>query len=284
MIHAVDGNHPTSTALAGFDAQLAGLIESRAPDLDFVSIQVYGDIVNLPQRLADIGYDRPYMITEWGAVGHWEVSRTAWDAPIEQTSSEKADTYLARRERIIAADSARIIGSYVFLWGQKQERTPTWYGMFLADGAETEAIDVMHYVWNGRWPEHRAPRIESVSLNAMTALQNITLQSGEEHAASIVVAAANDAPLAYRWELMRESGATSVGGDREEVPELLAGLIADNGAGSALITVPNEPGPYRLFIYVYDSRGQAAHANIPFYVRAADDLGRASHASATTKK
>jgi len=38
-------------------------------------------------------------------------------------------------------DNKLCLGSYVFFWGQKQERTPTWYGMFLKSGEETAAID-----------------------------------------------------------------------------------------------------------------------------------------------
>jgi len=44
----------------------------------------------------------------------------------------------------------------VFSLGQKQERTPTWYGMFLSSGEATETVDVMEYIWTGRWPEIRA--------------------------------------------------------------------------------------------------------------------------------
>jgi hypothetical protein len=62
MIHELDGRHPTTTALSGFNAELAGLIETRVPDLDFVSIQMYGDIVNLPRYINEIGFDQPYMV------------------------------------------------------------------------------------------------------------------------------------------------------------------------------------------------------------------------------
>ncbi len=78
MIHAVDGNHPTTTALSGFSADMIATVESRAPSLDFLSFQVYGALDHLPQQIEESGYDRPFMITEWGATGHWEVAETAW--------------------------------------------------------------------------------------------------------------------------------------------------------------------------------------------------------------
>ena len=64
---------------------------------------MYGDIVNLPRYLDETGYDGPLMVTEWGAIGHWEVGKTAWGAPIEQNSSDKAANYLKSHEIAIAS-------------------------------------------------------------------------------------------------------------------------------------------------------------------------------------
>ncbi len=72
--------------------------------------------------------------------------------------------------------------------------------------------------------------------------------------------------LTYKWEVMRESEATQTGGDREEIPPVLAGLINEKAPGQVEMTAPEEPGAYRLFVYVYDGKGHAGHANIPFYV------------------
>lgn len=266
MIHELDGNHPTTTALAGFNAELAGLIESRAPDLDFVSIQMYGDLVNLPRYIEEIGFDGPYMVTEWGAIGHWEVRKTAWGAPVEQNSSEKAAQYLKSYETAIKSDPGRVLGSYVFLWGQKQERTPTWYGMFLADGKETEAIDTMHYIWKGSWPENRSPRISGMRLDSRTAAEDIVLAAGKSYVAEVGASDPDGDPLKFHWEVMRESGATQSGGDREEVPDTIDGILDNPDGDRTGVLAPAEPGAYRLFVYVYDGQGHAGHANIPFLV------------------
>lgn len=267
MIHSLDQNHPTTTALAGFNAELAELSETRMPDLDFVSIQMYGDIVNLPRYLKEIGYSQPYMVTEWGSIGHWEVRKTAWDAPVEQHSSDKADNYLKSYQVAIASDPQMILGSYVFLWGQKQERTPTWYGMFLADGSETETIDVMHYIWNGSWPDNRAPQIKLAQLDDKTSAQDVVLISGQTYAASVQATDPDNDDLVYHWEIKHESEATQEGGDQEDIPVSVSGLIARPGSSSSEIIAPEVQGAYRLFVYIYDGNGKAAHANIPFFVK-----------------
>jgi hypothetical protein len=267
MIHELDGNHPTTTALAGINAGLAGLVEQRAPDLDFVSIQMYGDIVNLPRYIEEMGFDRPYMVTEWGAIGHWEVPKTSWGAPIEQNSSEKAANYLKSFQVAIASNPDQILGSYVFLWGQKQERTPTWYGMFLEDGTETETIDTMQYIWTGSWPENHSPQIAGMLLDSSNAHQNVTLKGGLKYEASVEASDPDGDVLRYRWEVMRESETTKTGGDQEEVPNTLPGLVDETRPGNAILTTPLEAGTYRLFVYVHDDSGHAGHANIPFQVK-----------------
>ncbi len=143
-------------------------LQTRATDLDFISFQVYGELANLPGFLNSLDLDKPIMVTEWGPVGHWEIPPTSWGAAVEMNSSAKADVYESMYEENIRPLLGRIIGSYAFLWGQKQERTPTWYGMFTETGEETATVDVMHRIWNGDWPGNRAPVVRSLSLNAQT--------------------------------------------------------------------------------------------------------------------
>jgi hypothetical protein len=268
MIHEVDGLHPTTTALSfSFKQELVSHVKQRMPDLDIISVQKYADIVNLPKYIDQAGIDKPYLVTEYGPVGHWEVDKTAWGAPIEPTSSEKAAHYGENFEGVIEAHSDRILGSYAFLWGQKQERTPTWYGMFLEDGSVTEAVDVMHHAWEGTWPENRSPRMEGLYLDGRIAQDSIELEPGERYPARATAADPDGDSLTYRWVLRRESGATQVGGDREEVPEMVPGRLEAGNDGRATLTAPEQRGAYRLFVYVYDGNGHAGHANIPFLVQ-----------------
>jgi hypothetical protein len=266
MIHELDPNHPTSTTLAGYDTNAIADIQTRAPDLDFISIQAYGSLVLLPEWFERDNFTMPYFITEWGAVGHWEVAQTEWSAPIEQNSSMKAANYLRSYNEVIAPFPDQGLGNYVFLWGQKQERTPTWYGMFAPTGEETETIDVMHYIWNGVWPENRTPAIESMHLNALTAYDNVTLDAGATYNAEVIAIDAESDPLTYFWELRNESTSTKSGGAEEYIPDVIEGRIENADGSQIQLRTPEEEGAYRLFVYVYDGNDHAAHANVPFYV------------------
>ena len=142
-IHAIDPDHPVTTTLAGFDKPLIDRLKARAPSLDLIAVQLYGDIDALPQKLHDSGWRGPYVVTEWGPTGHWESPTTAWGAPIEDNSARKAVLLEQRYRQRIASDTRQGLGSFVFLWGNKQERTPTWYGLFLPSGAATPSVDTL---------------------------------------------------------------------------------------------------------------------------------------------
>ncbi|HLX94309.1 MAG TPA: glycoside hydrolase family 2 TIM barrel-domain containing protein [Verrucomicrobiae bacterium] len=275
-IHRIDPNHPTTTTLAGFDPETVNLVKTRAPDLDFISFQMYRDIINLPQYLKQAGWDKPYLVSEWGATGHWECPKTAWGAPIEDNSTIKAGLYQMRFEKVIASDQKLCLGSYVFFWGQKQERTPTWYGMFLKTGEETAAIDTMQYFWTGAWPAHRSPSLEGMWLDGKTAYQNVRLKPGQAYAARVQASDPDHNPLTYSWEVMKESKERKVGGDVESIPEKVPGGIAGPQKSEVTLEAPSEPGAYRLYVYAFDGKGRAGYANIPFYVSGSDENTRAA--------
>ena len=268
MVHELDPNHPTTTTITGVYNREKELkdVATRAPDLDFVSFQVYGELAVLPQVIREVGFKEPFFVTEWGAIGHWEMPKTAWGAPIEMTSSEKANVYLEGYRDKLEPLEGQQIGSYAFLWGQKQERTPTWFGMFTEAGEETETVDVMHYIWNDSWPDNRSPQLKSMTLGGKTAHQNVILTADVSYEAIVDVFDPEDDALRYQWELKPESNATQVGGDFEKSIASLGDLSEDPTAATIRLAV-SEPGEYRLFVYAYDDHGHAAHANIPLLVK-----------------
>jgi beta-galactosidase/beta-glucuronidase len=266
MIHQIDPNHLTTTMLAGAEPEVITQVAENCPDLDLLSFQIYGAIDKLPNYLQESNYQGAYMITEWGATGHWECENTTWDRPIEANSSKKANDYHSRYIDYIAADVEQCIGSFVFLWGQKQERTPTWYGLFLENEKSTEAAQVMQYLWTGKWAEHRIPKIGALTINNMHAEESVRLEQHKTYDAKIEITNPNK-NLSYRWELMKEvdRALQSDGGDFEPTPETVW-QQSDSSTLSEVQFSPPETGEFRLFVYVDDCYGGSATANMPILI------------------
>lgn len=268
MIHKEDGNHPTTTMLAGAGKDEISIILERCPEIDLISFQLYGKIAELPKYINESGYKGAYIVSEWGATGHWEVLQTEWGQSIEQNSHIKALAYQERYNNVIASDSNQCIGSFVFLWGQKQERTPTWYGVFLENGDKTESVDVMQYVWTGNWPKNRTPVMQSLIIEGKNAYDDVTLEKGNKYQAKTSVEDPEGDKLKYTWIIMEEvpDSLRSDGGDFEPTPPTIMEFTGDD-INNEIIFDASEKGEYRLFVYASDGNGSSATANIPFLVK-----------------
>lgn len=269
MIHEVDPNHPAMTVSGDETGEDGDLIEirQRCPDLDLIGINHYKGLEEVPMQIRKYGWEKPYVITEWGPSGDWQVPRTKWGASIEETSTEKAQRYLERYQNTMLKDADRCLGSYVFIWQWRHERTHTWYGMFLESGERTEAVNVMQYLWTRQWPANRAPRVEVPLVNGRAAKDNVHLKPGSAHTAIIKAEDPDGDPLTFKWEIMSEVARGGYAGLGELRSKPTPELIRKAGGGEVAFVAPKEEGEYRLFVYVFDGQGNAATANIPFLVK-----------------
>lgn len=267
MIHQEDGNHPTTTMLAGAETEMLNKVMDLASDLDLISFQFYGKLTDLPQHLEEANYQGAYIVSEWGTTGHWEVESTSWNRPIEETSHQKAALIQERYQKVILNNENQCLGSFVFLWGQKQERTPTWYGLILESGEETEMVDMMHFLWNDKWPENRSPQLKNFKLNEQNAFASIILHQNQLCTSQVFAEDPDSDTLYYQWEILKEVPLEnqSEGGDFEPSPDRVMQFVYGENGDELTFSAP-EKGEYRLFVYVKDDNGHAATANIPFLV------------------
>ena len=266
LVHELDPNHPTTTTISALDKETVDLVRQRAPNLDFLSVQAYGALALMPQAIRHLRAG-PFMVTEWGPLGHWEVAKTRWGASIEPNSTEKARHYLASYRTLIQPFLGPGLGSYAFLWGQKQERTHTWFSLFTESGESTAAVDVLQFVWTGRAPPNQAPMLKSLSLARRFATDSIRLAAGRRYSAKAEVADPDGDPVVYRWRVKPESTETAVGGDLESAIADVDGLFVGHAdQADVVLNAPTTPGPYRLYVAASDGQGHAAHANVPFLV------------------
>lgn len=268
MIRQEDPNHPTMAVTAGIDVGEIKLINKYTPSLDILGVNTYGDISYLPKALEMYGWEKPYIVAEWGPYGYWEVEKTKWDAAIEETSSEKALTYKKSLD-VILSNKKNCLGSYVFLWGNKQEHTATWFNLFLESGEQTEVMDILIRAWSGKEPSNRAPNIKNFTVQGKVASQNIVVKPNQEMKASVASVDPDNDKLIYIWQVVPESTDKKSGGDAEIAPKPLRGVFkkGTRKQNSVTFVAPKKTGAYRLFIYIFDGNNNVATGNIPFYIQ-----------------
>ena len=266
FIKEVDTNHPTMTVIAGVDPSKSFYIKKYCPSVDILGLNVYGSIENAGANLRKFNWDKPYIVSEWGVNGPFEAKTTSWKAKIEPPNGLKADQRLRRYQELIEKDKERCLGSYCFLWGQKQESTATWHGMFLSNGEPTEAVDVMQFCWTGEWPQSRAPSIRNISLENIGWRKDHVLPPSKQATLSIEYLKYNNKKVMVEYVLYPEAFSDKIGGDIQKSPVPVKFEIIKKSDNELTYISPKKIGAYRLFAYVKNEKGQTSVANIPFLV------------------
>lgn len=261
LIKEEDPAHPVSIVIAGpGDAKLASF-QRYCPHVDILGVNAYGDAVHIPEALERAGITRPFLLTEFGPTGHWEVRQTPWGAPIEPGTRDKFRSYLNTHRDVMTRAAGRCLGTFAFLWGHKQEVTPTWYGMFLPSGEKTPAVDAMTLAWTGVESDTPCPHI----LEFSSWLVESTVAPGSIHEVYAKVSP-SAVRLDWEWRVLAESTDRKIGGDPEGVPPDWSACARPSADGHCIVHAPGEAGAYRLFLYVRDGLGGGASANFPFRV------------------
>ena len=262
-VHEADPNHPTMTVIAELGTHTLEYIREYCPDIDIVGVNSYGGggSVGDRYRKADVG--KPYVITEYGPPGTWEMGRNAFGAAEELTSMEKAATYRATYEKSVLGQPGLCLGSYAFTWGFKREATATWYGLFLPDNAKLAAVDTLTELWSGHAPKYRCPVISKIRLDTPNQIA-----AGESLRASIVTSDPQGAPLTIAWSFVKEMASYNLTGTGAKATADHSNGIVKNGLSSVEIKMPAEPGVYRLYCQVHNPYQSAAIASAPIKVLA----------------
>jgi len=264
IVKELDPNHPRMAVIAEIGDDKAERIARSCPDIDFIGINSYGGLGSLSSRLKKQGYTGAWAVTEFGVVGHWETGYTPWGAPYEQSSSEKADFLRKTYEQTIAPNLGKgCLGSFAFLWGQKQEKTPTWYGLLLEDGSMTQRVDVLEELWTGTGPANHSPRVRGLHL---LDANGAGLEPGQRVRIRVDADEPDGDPMDVQWMITPESSAESIGGDHEQTIEAIEVPIEIEDTTTVMMTMPKKDGAYRVFVTARDGHGRAGTANLPVYI------------------
>lgn len=266
-IHLMDPDHPVTTALINFQRRSIINIRLKIPDLDLISINTFGKLTTLKEDLHNFSWfwDGPYLITEWGTNGPWEVENTAWGSPIENTSTKKAERFQEMYEQYMPTKDPRFLGSFVFYWGRKQERTPTWFSLFSEDSIASEAVGTLQYIWTGTRPVNRAPFIQYMLVENKGARDNIIFEVNTVKTAEVFMHDPEGDSVTIHWQILPEDWYYEYT-DSVRIPKPLEELVLSANDKKLEFSTPSQEGPYRIFVEVFDNQGNYATANTPIYV------------------
>jgi hypothetical protein len=263
LCRALDTNHPVITTLAGVTKEDIQALKKSVPEIDALGINVTGAVDGIPASLRAWGWSRPYLLTEWGTNSDKDAPRTAWEAPIEPTSTQKAQFYLKRYDNISTFDTNLFLGSFAGYWGSWFKTTPTWSGLFLETGEALGGLDMLQSLFTKKPVTNHAPEIHAMKISASTAYDNVILGTDSEFSAWVEATDPDGDDLNYRWEIMADTFFISPPVTK---PVPLDSMIVNNFGHRISFFTPENKGMYRLYVYVSDRRGKAATANIPFFV------------------
>ena len=258
-IKEIDPNHPVCSVVAEIPEDTPREFEAFAPHLDFLGINTYGGCPSIGERWRAAGMKRPYLVTEFGARGGWEMPKGVNDLPIEQTSTEKGEFFAkSYKEGILAERGKMCLGSFAFAWGWKVEATPTWHGIFLPDGTSIGSTEALQTLWGGAPVANHAPRIEPIKTAAIAPLG-----PGETFEATVAGRDPDGDALTWKWVLLSDTDNYEVvGASLPMPPGWDEAIVAGQGTTKATVRLPGG-GNYRLYAYCFDGKGAAAYANVP---------------------
>lgn len=261
MVKTLDPNHPVMSVVADADQAKIDHIKQYAPHLDLMGFNSYGGLGTLPDRLKTFGWNRPYVVTEFGHLGPWEMPKTAWGAPIELTSTQKAKMTGDNYEHSIKGQPGKCLGSYAFLWGHKQEATPTWFGLFLPKGEPLEGVERLRNAWLATNKPILSPQIEGFAFESPTT----AYPAGQE--VSVRLTTNPRQGLTINWEIRREAVDRRHDGEGETTPSVVSSGTAEIRDSTFRVKLPSEVNHYRLYIIVHNGTPYVASANLPFAIQ-----------------
>lgn len=266
-----DPNHPVGSTLIAVDS--TDEIESiylNSPGIDILSFNIFAKIKTFnftSPRISFLFGPKPYYISEWGPDGHWESEFTAWKAPVEPTSTKKAEQVKARSELISKINDGTYLGNLAFYWGQKQEITHTWFSIFDEQGRKSQSYYELHNSWtNQSGKSFTVPQMKYMLVENKGARDNIVFKPNELKRAEIFFDGEIDSTLKYKWEIYEENWNYYGANAKQKVTRKISDCFESIDDCKVIFRVPAVEGPYRIFAFIYDNDGNFACTNTPFYV------------------
>lgn len=235
-IHAADPNHPVTSTDAWTGAW--PYYKAHAPDLDLYAVNAYNAVCQVRNDWEAGGYTKPYILTEGGPAGEWEVPDDVNGVPTEPSDVDKRDGY-RRAWDCLTGHTGVALGGTLFHYGTEQDFGGVWFNLLPGNEKRLSYYSVAA-AFGGAPPANTPPVISRMDLSRTT-----DVPAGGTFTIDVAASDPDGDPISYAFGLnskyIDNAGAI--------VPASVS------GSGPFTVTAPDRLGVWKVYVYARDGRG-----------------------------
>ncbi|MFJ4466184.1 discoidin domain-containing protein [Streptomyces sp. NPDC089424] len=239
-IHAVDPNHPVTSTDAWVGAW--PYYKRNAPDLDLYAVNAYDAVCDVRAAWEQGGYTKPYIVTETGPAGEWEVLDDANGVPLEPTDRAKADGY-TRAWDCITGHRGVALGATMFHYGTEYDFGGIWFNLLPAGEKRLSYYAVKRAYGASTAGDNTPPVISEFGVEGDAG----RVQAGRDLV--LTVRASDPDGDALSYEVLTNGNYVDQSKQLTPVP------VTSLGGGRLKVTAPDRPGVWKIYVKATDGRG-----------------------------
>jgi hypothetical protein len=204
-------------------------------------------------------YVKPYIFTEFGNQGEWEVPNDANGVPLEPTDVQKAAAYPASWACITGSNgngaAGVSLGGVAFIYGNANDFGGVWYNNEHTT-AMTKRLSyfAQQEMFTGQVPTaNRPPACQSLTLSPVT-----NIKRGAPFTVSTAFVDPEGDPLTFNVMV----GSKYIDGSGG----LANAIFTPTGAQTFSVTAPTKLGVWKLYVYAFDGRNNVGIETASFRV------------------
>jgi hypothetical protein len=238
-IHAIDPNHPVTSTDAWTGAW--NYYKAHSPNLDLLAVNSYGAVCSIKNDWIAGGHTKPYIVTEWGPKGEWEVPNDANGVPTEPTDIEKRDGY-PNAWNCIMSHMGVALGGTLFIYGEKEDFGGIWFNIRHLGLKRLAYYSVKQMYTGAPVTDNKPPAIQGITLS-----QSANIKKATTFTVTVSASDPEADPITYSLKLnskyINNSGS------------ITNATYTQTGANTFSVTAPTTVGVWKLYIYAKDGKG-----------------------------
>ncbi|MFB7501427.1 discoidin domain-containing protein [Streptomyces sp. NPDC056161] len=239
-IHGIDPNHPVTSTDAWTGAW--PYYKRNAPDLDLYAVNAYNAVCDIRSAWEQGGYTKPYIVTETGPAGEWEVPDDANGVPQEPTDQAKADGY-TRAWNCVTGHQGVALGATMFHYGTEYDFGGIWFNLLPAGQKRLSYYAVKRAYGGDTTHDNTPPVVSDLTVEGDAG----AVPAGRDLTLAVRAADPDGDPVSY--EVLDNSNYIDQSKNLATLP------FTDLGGGRLRTTAPDRPGVWKIYVKATDGHG-----------------------------